>query len=60
MLYEVITGRFVGSAAAQGVVLVGEHDDAPGQGDLIAVQAVGVAGTVPALVMGQGDGLGLV
>ena len=41
--------------AAEGVVVVAEHDDATDDGDLVAMESAGVARAVPAFVVGDGD-----
>ena len=46
---------FVATLAAEGVVVVGEHDDAAGDGDLVAVEAAGITRAVPMFVVGYGD-----
>ena len=54
-------GFFVGEAflvaalAAEGVVVVGEHDDAADDGDLVALEAAGITRAVPMFVVGYGD-----
>ena len=49
-------GRPVGAAADDGVEGVGERDDAGAERDALALQAVGIAGAVPALVVVADDG----
>ena len=48
-------GFFVGTTRAQGVVHVGDGDDAGGEGDAVAAPAVGVAAAVPFFVVAAGD-----
>ena len=51
-------GGFVGPFLGECVVDVGDGDDASGEGDLLALDAVGIAGSVLAFVVGEGDLLG--
>lgn len=45
---------FIAAVAAEGVVVVAEHDDAAGDGDLVASEAAGVSGAIPVFVVGDG------
>ena len=46
---------FVATLAAEGVVVVGEHDDAAGDGDLVALEAAGITRAIPVFVVGYSD-----
>ena len=48
-------GLFVGPRRTQGVIHITERDDAPGQRNLFAFQAVRVAAAIPAFVVRNGD-----
>ncbi len=49
---------FVDAFAGEGVVDVGEGDDAAAEGDGVGGEACGIAGAVPAFVVGGGDVVG--
>ena len=48
-------GRLVGAAGANAVIHIGDGDDACGQGDVIAGEAIGVSLAVETLVVMAGD-----
>ena len=54
----VVEGLLVAALARQRVVDVGHCDDLRGDGDVLALQPVGVAAAVPPLVMPTADGVG--
>ena len=51
-------GRFIAAHAGQGIIYVGQGGDLGGDGDLLALQAVGVAPSVIPLVVPAADLIG--